>query len=161
MSTPNLDTIADLIVARLKAGMYTRPYEISNVVRPNQKFNNFVLEPWLCLVQMVELAPAADYEEEGTNPFYRMIATYHAETAVIQPDDDPAPHDQIASYLIWDMAKAITTPATSWHTWEDNALNTRWRPLVTFAENNAIVTAGLAIDVDVSLRSNDPYQIRG
>lgn len=162
MPAPVFDTIADLIVSRLKAGTYTNPYELKNVLRPNQRHSNIAPEPFLCIVQMLGLAPTGDnYEEEGSSPFYRMTATYHAETAVMQAEKDETPHDLVASYVVFDMAKAITVPNSSWQSWGGNALNSRWRPSIEVAENGSILTAGLQIDVDVCLSSIDPYTFRG
>lgn len=161
MATPNLDTIADLIVERLKAGTYSKPFEVVEVVRPNQRHDNYVAKPWLCTVTMVALLPGSPYEEEGENPFYRMTAVFHAEVAVVQPEQDEHPIDQIGMQLIFEMAAAIATPAASWHTWEENALNSRWKPATSHAESGVLVTAGLTIEVDVSLRSDNPFESRG
>jgi hypothetical protein len=163
--TPVLDTIASLIVSRLQAGTYTGPYQIKEVKRPNQKHGNVVAKPFLCLVQMVDLGDTegSNYEEEGgPNPYYRITATYVAETEVMQDEESNEPHDALASYLLFDMAKAIATAAgNDWAQWGGNAINSRWRPAVATAEDGSIMSVGLIIEVDVSLKSTDPYVSRG
>lgn len=160
-----LDTIADLIVDRLKAATYTSPYGIKKVIRPNQKHGNVETGPFICLVQMVDLSgtDGSNYEEEaGLTPFYRMTAFYAVGTEVLQDDESEEPHDRLSTYLLFDMAKAITAGvAGDWAQWGGNALNSRWRPVIVTAEDGSIQVVGLMIEVDVCLQSTDPYTFRG
>jgi hypothetical protein len=154
MAAPIWDQIADLILARVKAGTYTPTYQIGEVFRPNQRWKRPQPEAFSCYVAIEDFNPGSNPEVNNTQP---QDLVYKVGVYVMMPEDDLTPLDSIACYIISDLAKAITTPTDSWQTWSNLAANSHWQPFIEHHEDMSIVVAGVRITVQTRVSETDPY----
>jgi hypothetical protein len=156
------EDIAELILARLKDGTYTAPYQLTNFVRPSRLGANFQKEHLLCAVlqDVPQRNPALDL---WGNPAAIAWTVPYRVTVFLMPSmlaPIPDALDTVANHVFADVMKVMTTPESSWFNWSNKAVDTAYEPMLIQNDDGSVSAATVTFNVHCRHSENDPTVAR-
>lgn len=159
MPTPVLESIAETIVTRIKAGTYTENYQIQKVTRPNKLQTNKSLEHLHCLV-MQGNPERGELDHDGNPIAYAFNVPYLVYVHLRPSDTETTPLDTIVNYVTADVLKAITTPNATWHNFDSKAVNADYDFEHVVADDGSEAAVLITLRVETRFSQVDPYTFR-
>jgi len=151
------EDIAELILQRLKDATFTEPYVIREFVRPSFLGVNFQFDHLKCVVIQDPPTRNPAYDIPGNPPALGWTVPYRVETFIRPSTTNPTqvPLGTVANAVLTQVIAALTTPASSWHTWDNLAPNTTYDTAVLQNEDGSVVTARVTLNVDCRHNEQD------
>jgi hypothetical protein len=157
---PIIEEIARELYRRLNLMVGSANYQtkVREVIRP-KRLNSYSPSH----LQIVMTEGTTEQVEELTYPgnpvgiAYRTVFNLHLH---LMPDENSSrPIDTDSNQFAADVVKAVTTPYSSWHTFDQNAIDAAWRAKEQVT-SDGIDGVTLPLEVLYRVYENDPYTTR-
>jgi len=160
---PVVEQIAQAIVARIggvtKAAGYS--LDIGSVRRPTQRWQLEHFDHLDAIIVQDDRSRLAESDLQGNPPAIAWVQPFDIMLIVRQGDTDSTPIDQLINQFEADVAKCITTPNATWHSWGGLAINSELSDPASFTNDDGSIE-GVAMRLNVHYRHSefDPYTVR-
>jgi|GEM_PF-1497397 len=158
---PIVTKISDEIFTRLET-LITEPndaFTFTNVVRPT-KIATYTPAHGLIVLTRGEITRVNDLDCPGNPPAVALTQQFNIRLILMPSERNQDAIDTLLNQFASDVRKCICQPASSWHTFDGNALYANFGPQIVFTSDGGVDGANMQLLVTYRVSEDDPTERR-
>lgn len=156
-----LDNIAAELVERLETLMVegTEQTTVSEVVQP-KRLGDYTPEHLQIVVKQANPERVPELDCPGNPPAECWRQQFNLYLHVRPSEGDIEPVDGIINRFCADVKKAVCTPASTWYTFGNYAIDAEWLTIENIDSGEVTDGVNMPIAITYRVSENDPYTVR-
>ena len=158
---PVIELIARELHSRLSAMIGNPNYQTSvQSVERATRTNNPTPEHLQVTIGMGEEQVIEELSHPGNPPAIARVQTFNIRCHVLSDENSTVPITTDVTMFVADVMKAICVPQTTWHTFDNNAIDASFGAREFFQADGGLDGAIVNLDVLYRTSENDSYTVR-
>jgi hypothetical protein len=137
----------------------TYPTDVIEVVRPT-RFANFTPRDRQVIITQGVASPVPEFSCPGNPPAVAIAQQFNIRLHLMPSERNADAIDTLLNQFASDVRKCICQPASSWHTFDGNALFGVFGNQITFTSDGGLEGGNLPLIVTYRVSEDDPTELR-